>query len=115
MVIKTGVDVLKTKRFLESAERGGDVFLKKIYTDYELRQNKGEQLASIFCVKEAIIKTMDLPPGSWLEINTKRNRRGKVECSFTNSEIARKVMALDTSVSHDGGLIIATAVAILKN
>ena len=115
MKIKTGIDIMEKKRFLESYEKGGEKFSSRIFTHQELKQNSKEQLASIFSMKEAIIKALQLPQSSWQVISTNRKGNGKVECSFTDEKIARKIKSLDTSISHDGGFIIAIAAAILEN
>ena len=114
MRIKIGVDFSREERFLASFKKGGGSFLNRLFTNQELRQNSTAQLASIFSLKEAVIKALELPQNSWLQINTNRKENGKVECSFLNEKIAEKISSLDTSISHDGGWIIAEAVVILK-
>lgn len=113
--IKTGTDILDKNRFLESLKNGGEGFLEKIFTPFEIRENTPEQLAAIFCLKEAIVKALELPNSSWLSISTRRKSNGKVLTSFVDNNIARKTSSLDTSISHEGNLIIAICVVIVEN
>lgn len=115
MNIKVGTDILDKRRFLKSCKNGGNTFLEKLFVPYELRENSQDQLASIFCLKEAIVKAMELPNSSWLSISTRRKENGKVNCTFTDEHIARRITSLDTSISHEGKMIIAVAVIIIEN
>jgi phosphopantetheine--protein transferase-like protein len=115
IVIKVGTDLLKLNRFIKSAENGKGPFLKRLFTPQELKQNSIEQLGSIFSLKEAAIKALSLSPGDWLKINTNRTKTGKVGITFLDSNLASKIISLDTSLSHDGGWIIAVVVAVIKN
>ena len=115
MNIRVGTDILRLSRFLNSLTKGKENFTEHLFTPQGIRQNSKEQLAGIFCVKEALIKALGLPSDSWLKINTNRTENGKVKISFLDSNIARKVKSLDTSISHDGGWIITVAVVILES
>lgn len=115
MNIKVGTDILEKSRFLESCDKGGSTFLEKIFTPYEIRENSQEQLASIFCLKEAIVKALELPNSSWLAINTSRKSNGKLTCSFIDQNLAQKITSIDTSISHEGNMIIAVCAVILDN
>lgn len=115
MKVKIGVDAASQKRFLKSFEKGGESFLNLLFTPQEIRQNSPLQLASIFCLKEAVIKALVLPKNSWLAISTNRKKSGKVECTFTDKKIANRIISLDTSITHDRGLIIAVAIAVIKS
>lgn len=114
MIIKTGIDVLDLNRFLSSAKKGKGAFLNRLFTPFEIRNNSPEQLASIFCVKESLTKTFELPYDSWLKINIARKKNGKLTCSFSEEKLAKKIISIDTSVSHEGNIIIAITVAILR-
>lgn len=115
MNIKVGTDIIDKRRFLDSCKKGGSVFIEKIFTPYEIRESSQEQLASIFCLKEAIVKALELPNSSWLAINTRRKSNGKVTCSFTDQNLAQKITSIDTSISHEGNMVIAVCVVILEN
>lgn len=114
MDIKTGIDLLDLNRFLTSLKNGGENFQKRVFTPQEIRQNTREQLASIFALKEAVIKSLELPVGSWLSISTNRKANGKVACTFLDPGIAKRIISIDTSISHDGRWIIAVVVIVIK-
>lgn len=114
MNTKIGIDIVRRKRFMQSLKRGSDSFSQHIFTAQEIRQNTKEQLASIFCLKEAVIKALELPQDVWLSINTNRKDNGKVYCSFLDSAIANRVASIDTSISHEGEWIIGVVVVVLQ-
>jgi holo-[acyl-carrier protein] synthase len=114
MEIKTGIDLLDKRRFFASLQNGGDTFLQKIFTPHELRENNHDQLASIFCLKEAVVKALEMTPGSWLAIHTQRKGNGKLTCTFESVELARTISSIDTSVSHEGDMVAAVAVILKK-
>lgn len=111
--MKVGIDILRKSRFRTSLKRGGDTFIKRVFTAQELHQNTPEQLVSIFCIKEAVMKALELPKDSWLSISTNRKANGKIICTIINSKFGHRIHSLDTSVSHDGIWIIAVAVVLL--
>ncbi len=112
--IKIGIDIISSYRFLKSYKAGGEAFIKRLFTPQEIRQNTKEQLVSIFCLKESIIKALQLPQDSWLTINTNRRANGKVECSFIDPKIAKMISSIDTSISHEGQWIVAAAIVVLQ-
>lgn len=109
-----GIDIHNKTRFLESCENGGETFLMQLFSPQELRQNSREQLASIFSLKEACIKALELPSSSWHKISTNRLANGKVTCSLTDISVASSIISLDTSISHEGELIVSVVVVLLK-
>jgi phosphopantetheine--protein transferase-like protein len=114
MDVKLGIDLLDKRRFFESLQNGGTTFLQKIFTPHELRENSDDQLASIFCVKEAVLKAFEMSPGSWLTIHTQRKENGKLTCTFESVDLARSVSSIDISVSHEGDMVVAVAVILKK-
>ena len=56
----TGVDIIEIKRVEKVALSYGDRFLKRIYTDGEIKYCRGRapQLASRFAAKEAVMKAL---------------------------------------------------------
>ncbi|HAS05138.1 MAG TPA: holo-[acyl-carrier-protein] synthase [Dehalococcoidia bacterium] len=57
---QVGVDIIEINRIEKAVSRWGNVFLKRIYTDSELRlyENKLASLAARFSGKEAVIKAL---------------------------------------------------------
>ncbi|MGO9723592.1 MAG: holo-[acyl-carrier-protein] synthase [Methylocella sp.] len=63
MIIGTGVDIAEVPRIRESIERFGDRFLRRIFTDGEVRYcerkaNRCESYAARFAAKEAGMKAL---------------------------------------------------------
>lgn len=58
-----GVDIVKNQRIKEAVERFGERFLKRVYTERELRYCKGQQayyecLSARWACKEAVLKAL---------------------------------------------------------
>jgi holo-[acyl-carrier protein] synthase len=55
-----GVDIIEIDRIQQTVERWGERFLRRVYTDTELRLYKGkvESLAARFAGKEATVKAL---------------------------------------------------------
>ena len=55
-----GIDIIETSRIRDAAARWGDTFLKRIYTEAELKRYRGrpQSLAARFAAKEAVIKAL---------------------------------------------------------
>lgn len=106
-MIKCGVDLVFIPEFEERAKRGGEGFLRKIFLESELKNTESSHLAGIFAAKEAVLKALGLPAGSWhkIEIVYEKNGRPKVHV------LGRKIKGCDLSVSHTGDYAIAIFVA----
>ena len=75
-ILHTGVDMIEVSRLREAIERHGDRFLRRIYTDAELKELKGNlpSLAARFAGKEAVAKALAIGIGdlSWQEVEILR-------------------------------------------
>jgi holo-[acyl-carrier protein] synthase len=63
MIVGTGVDIAEVPRIAQSIARFGDRFLRRIYTDGEIRYcdskaNRIERYAARFAAKEAAMKAL---------------------------------------------------------
>ena len=63
MILGTGIDLLKISRIKKALDKYGDSFLKKIFTDYEIKKNnriisKENKFAKSFATKEAFVKAL---------------------------------------------------------
>ena len=63
MILGTGIDVCEVQRIRESLARFGDHFLRRIFTEREIRycqskKNSAERFAARFAAKEAAMKAM---------------------------------------------------------
>ncbi len=76
-----GVDIIEIGRIEKAIERWGLRFLRRIYTEAELRlyHNKPSRLAGRFAGKEAVMKTLGTGARGvgWREIEILSDRRGK--------------------------------------
>jgi holo-[acyl-carrier protein] synthase len=63
MIIGTGIDICEVKRIADSIARFGDHFLRRIFTEQEIRycqskKNSVERFAARFAAKEATMKAL---------------------------------------------------------
>ena len=74
----TGVDIIEIKRVEKVALSYGDRFLKRIYTDGEIKYCRGRapQLASRFAAKEAVMKALGtgIRGVGWRDVEVTRKR-----------------------------------------
>ncbi len=111
-----GTDVVDVRRFDRTLERWGERFLRRIFTEKELKGLMGsrrerESLAGAFAAKESFIKALG---GrwclSWRDIEVLKDRRGRPTLTFNPSKVPFPVGSVHVSISHDGGYALATCV-----
>ena len=129
MQLKVGIDIIETKRIQQSIEDLGEDFIKRVYTDKEIKYceskkaNKYQHYAARFSVKEATFKAVstllnDKYSLSWKNIETTNDKNGKPNVEFIalTKEVERelnKITSLDVSISHIKDYAIANVSAIL--
>lgn len=129
MQLKVGIDIIETKRIEQSIEDLGEDFIKRVYTDKEIKYceskkaNKYQHYAARFAVKEATFKAVstllnDKYSLSWKNIETTNDKNGKPNVEFIalTKEVERelnKITSLDVSISHIKDYAIANVSAIL--
>ena len=120
-VIGVGVDIIRTGRFEEIAQRAPGGVAARLFTPDELsdrRANDREYLASRFAAKEAVMKSLGcgMSDISFTDIEVYHADTGApaVRLSGAASSRAREIGALDVlvSVSHDRDYVCAFAVAL---
>lgn len=111
MKIKTGIDLVYLPRFEKALERGGSVFLKRVYFESELKDQGIERLAGIFAAKEAVMKALNLPKDSWHSIKITYSQSGTPKVQILN--LKSSIVNHSLSISHDGNYVIAQFVALL--
>lgn len=93
MQLKVGIDIIETKRIQQSIEDLGEDFIKRVYTDKEIKYcetkkaNKYQHYAARFAVKEATFKAVstllnDKYSLSWKNIETTNDKNGKPNVEF---------------------------------
>jgi len=90
MIVGTGVDISEVPRIQASIERFGERFLRRIYTDSEIRYcdskvNRAERYAARFAAKEAAMKAIGtgLRHGiTWHDVEVTRLPGGRPTITF---------------------------------
>lgn len=119
-MIKTGIDLIRTNRLAEVDPAIRERFIKRVFTPTEQEQARGdlESLSGIFAAKEAISKVLGTGIGkvAWQEIEIIHAPSGEpsVQLHGKASEVAQQkgLRHWSVSITHDGGLAAAVAVAI---
>ncbi len=117
MFIGTGVDITEVRRIRAAAEKWGNDFLSRIFTDAELKNAKTknsfyQHLAGRFAAKEAIFKAVGDNELSWKDIQINNDPAGKPVCSFLNGR--GKNINVHISISHVKTYAVASAVVTKK-
>ena len=63
MILGTGIDLLKVSRIKKLLDNYGDIFVKKVFSEYEIKKNKNitlkvSKIAKLFATKEAFVKAL---------------------------------------------------------
>lgn len=119
--IAVGVDLLERRRFLETHARFGERFLRKVFTEREVEQARGQvgRLAGRFAAKEACAKALGTGIGAnaaWRDIEIVRLGGGKPRLVLRGAARERAaalgLAAFDVSISDTGEHVLAVVVAI---
>ena len=110
-----GVDIVEIARIERAIARRGDGFLRRIYTDLELKLCRGKpsSLAARFAAKEAVMKALDAKNKGvcWREIEILADSSGKPFVRLYNRAHNRaRSLDLDSlivSLSHSKEYAIA--------
>lgn len=112
MDILTGVDLTYLPRFKKALKNGGENFLRSVYLQSELENDDIQHLAGIFAAKEAVMKALSLPTGSWHDIGITYKQNGAPKAELLHQRI--KIHTQSLSITHQGNYVLAQFVAILK-
>jgi holo-[acyl-carrier protein] synthase len=111
MKVTTGVDIVHIPSFTTTKRVGGSSFVKRCFFDSELQLAANEaSLAGFFAAKEAVIKALGLPGGSWLDVRLTKLESGKPSVEVLTPLV--DVSSCDISISHDQEYVVATCVAV---
>lgn len=81
-VVGVGVDIIEIERVRRAARRGGDRFLRRVFSPAEAvycssRRDPARHFAARFAAKESVIKALRVPPGfGWLWREIEVSSRG---------------------------------------
>ncbi len=122
--IKCGVDIIEISRIKESIENIGDRFLKKVYTEKEIKycESKGKQkyqhYAARFAGKEAIYKAISENLDNKYELNWQdyeilNNEKGRPYVCISE-KYKKNIENIDISISHCKQYAVANVVILYK-
>lgn len=119
-MLRCGIDLVKVARMETISAAILARFIQRVYTEAEQAQSKGnlEQLAGLFAAKEAASKALGTGIGrvAWRDIEVIHKLSGEPSLHLHgNAKLAAERLGLEewaVSISHDGGLAIASVVAL---
>jgi holo-[acyl-carrier protein] synthase len=119
-MLATGVDLVEIARIARAAERHGERFRQRFFTEQELAycQGRCERLAGRFAAKEAVAKALGTGIGDvgWKDIEVLCDARGGPYLLLHNGAAARAaslgIKEWSISLSHTDTVAIALAVAL---
>ncbi|MDD5281688.1 MAG: holo-ACP synthase [Candidatus Omnitrophica bacterium] len=111
--VGTGVDITEVRRIRAAVEKWGNDFLRRIFTDDELKNAKNknsfyQHLAGRFAAKEAVFKAAGDNSLSWQDIQINNDQTGKPVCLFLNGR--GRHINVYISISHVKTYAVASAV-----
>lgn len=121
MKITNGIDIIEIDRIKKNIEEKGDRFLKRIYTENEIKyceskkNQRFESYAARFAAKESIFKALSLSikeDYSWRDFEVLNDEYGrpKVNLKFKIENIEN----IEISLSHCKEYAIASVIATYK-
>src|SRR5256884_9139852 len=109
MIVGTGIDIAEVPRIRHAIQRFGDRFVKRIFTDGEIRYcqskaNRVERYAARFAAKEAAMKALGTGWNHgvrWCDIEVTRRRGSRPTIVFhrEDAEVAPRPCAQNTPLS----------------
>ena len=92
MILGTGIDLLKVSRIKKLLDNYGDIFVKKVFSEYEIKKNKNitfkvSKIAKLFATKEAFVKALGTgftKKISFKDISLKNEESGKPIINLSN-------------------------------
>ncbi|MGZ3626851.1 MAG: holo-ACP synthase [Ktedonobacteraceae bacterium] len=118
--VAVGIDIIEVGRVRKVYERHGERFLKRVFTEMEVRQCRGKatRLAGRFAAKEAISKALGtgIHGVAWREMEVVQLRSGRPTVTLHGNAKHRAellgISAFDVSIADLQEFSIAIAVAI---
>ena len=110
--VKVGCDLVQISEF-EKRIKNNHSLLKNLFSTFELNNNKSiKSLAGVFAAKEAVVKALQLKPGSWDLIEIIKLDNGKPTINIHNYD--KRIISQDISISHDGDYALATSCFLIE-
>ncbi|MBI4317349.1 MAG: 4'-phosphopantetheinyl transferase superfamily protein [Chloroflexi bacterium] len=114
LAVRTGVDLVDLRQFESALSRGGEALRRRLFHPSEEAGADVERLAAVFAAKEAAFKALSLPPGDWHAVEVRHTPEGRPYLAFAPEFDTARVLSCDLSVSHNGGFVVASVVALLR-
>ena len=122
MPIRTGVDVTSISRVEELLDKYGEHFKQRFFSlpevDYaESRADTGASYAGLWAAKEAVFKTLGKGK-RWNDVIIHHEASGRPRVEVTERLINEPYVPIppeadwDCSITHDGGIAVATAACV---
>lgn len=115
-----GVDVVELGRFRQALQRGGEAFMRRVFTTQEAAYARARKrtallhLAGRFAAKEAVIKAMSqiapTRPLAMNQIEIRNDRLGRPRIVLHDRRADR--ITIHVSLSHVKTVAVASAIAI---
>jgi holo-[acyl-carrier protein] synthase len=125
MIVGTGIDIAEVPRIAQSIARFGDRFLRRVYTEGEIRYcqskaNRVERFAARFAAKEAAMKALGTGWNHgvrWRDVEVTRLPGGRPTMTFHGkaAEFAVRLGAVHVALSLSHTSEQAIAQVILEN
>jgi holo-[acyl-carrier protein] synthase len=125
MIVGTGIDIAEVPRIAQSMARFGERFLRRIYTEGEIRYceskaNRVERYAARFAAKEAAMKALGTGWSHgvrWRDVEVTRLPGGRPTMTFHGkaAEFAARLGAVHVALSLSHTSEQAIAQVILEN
>lgn len=109
MSLRCGCDIVEIARVARLMEQR--TWLTRVFHPAELSNQTAGHLAGVFAAKEAAMKALSMPPGSWLSLEIVQEQSGR-PLLRVSSEYFPEGKSIDCSIAHDGGLAIAFVIII---
>src|SRR5262249_47928737 len=121
-ILGIGTDIVECARILKLIERFGDMFLRRVFTDHEIRYCQAKKSATEHFVRrwaaqEAVVKSLGtgLRKGiSWTDLEVHQDDLGKphVRVGGSARELMRRLRVADILISISHTRLYATAYAL---
>lgn len=125
MIVGTGIDIAEVPRIAESINRFGDRFIRRVFTEGEIRYcdskaNRFERYAARFAAKEAAMKALGTGWNNgvrWRDVEVVREpgRRPTIKFHATAAEVAARLNTKNISLSITHTAEQAMASVILES
>ena len=123
-VLGIGTDIIECLRIAQMIERHGEMFITRVYTDYEIqycqaRRSATQHFAGRWAAKEAILKAMGTgwQKGiSWRDMEVRNDAAGKPVVALRGGArdacVSRGIADMLISISHCRSHAVAYALAV---